>query len=294
MHSDYGKLKECWVGRAYSPDLVEDSFVKDILSETEEDLAGLCTILENYGVTVKRPDYVINENTIIQRKPQLLHVRDHLQKINGKMYIGSRYEEDIDRWLDLLDLRDPYITMDNLNAPSIVRADKLYFDANAITRERYQYFALANPEIDMVYDRLSCRQPSTEKHTDGVFCIVKEGVIISTDQGRNLETFFPNWDILYLGTREKDLNKYNETEDIVWSPDQIPPEYRRWVGYAPESFFDVNALALDNDKLLVTRYNKKVFDFLEKHNVEPIQVPFRHRFLWDGGLHRMTFDYSRE
>ena len=31
---------------------------------------------------------------------------------------------------------------------------------------------------------------------------------------------------------------------FVWSPDQIPDDYRDWVGYSPETFFDVNALAL--------------------------------------------------
>ena len=210
------------------------------------------------------------------------------------MYIGCRYEEDIDRWLDLLDNRDPYITMDNLNAPSIIRADRLYFDANAITRKRYQYFALANPEVECVYEKLSCRQPDIERHTDGVFCIVKEGVIISTQQGRNLETLFPDWDILYLDQKQKDLNKLSDSKKIIWSPDQIPPEYRAWVGYAPETFFDVNCLVLDPEHLLVTRYNKIVFDFLAKHNVEPIIVPLRHRYLWDGGLHCMTFDYERE
>ena len=84
------------------------------------------------------------------------------------------------------------------------------------------------------------------------------------------------------------------SKDIVWSPKHIPEEYIRWVGYSPETFFDVNCLQLDEKHLMVTRYNKQVFDFLKKHKVEPIIIPFRHRYLWDGGLHCMTFDYERE
>ena len=83
-------------------------------------------------------------------------------------------------------------------------------------------------------------------------------------------------------------------QDFVWHHSQIPADYKKWVGYAPETFFDVNCLQLDSQHLMVTRYNKSVFDFLARHKVEPIIVPFRHRYLWDGGLHCMTFDYNRE
>ena len=94
MTCDYHTLKECWVGRAYSPDTVEDEFVKQILSETEEDLVDFERILEGHGVTVKRPDYTKVDTT---KRPQLLFPRHHLKKINGKLYIGGE-EQDIDNW----------------------------------------------------------------------------------------------------------------------------------------------------------------------------------------------------
>ena len=37
---EYNRLRECWVGRAYDSSLVTDTFVKDILDETEEDLSN--------------------------------------------------------------------------------------------------------------------------------------------------------------------------------------------------------------------------------------------------------------
>ena len=292
MHPEYNKLVECWVGRAYSPDTVTDPFIKDILYETEEDLSNFAKLLQDNGVIVKRPEY--DEDVDVRRKPQLLHARDHLQKINGKMYVGPRYEDNIDNWLDLLDNRDPIITLDNLSAPSIVRADRIYFDAVAFTRKRFEYFRDANPEVECVYERLSNRDFDIERHTDGVFCPVKEGVIIATPSARNLEYLFPEWDILYLDLNTQDLNDMDMSKEIVWSPTQIPHEYKQWVGYSPETFFDVNSFQLDSEHLMVTRYNKQVFDFLKKHKVEPIIVPFRHRYLWDGGLHCMTFDYERK
>ena len=292
MHPEYNRLVECWVGRAYSPDTVTDPFIKEILHETEEDLSNFTKLLEDHGVIVKRPEY--DKDVDVRRKPQLLHARDHLQKINGKMYVGPRYEDNIDNWLDLLDNRDPIITLDNLCGPSVVRADRIYFDAIAFTRKRFEYFRDANPEVECVYERLSNRDFDIERHTDGVFCPVKEGVIIATPSARNLEYLFPEWDILYLDLNTQDLNDMDISREIVWSPTQIPHEYKKWVGYSPETFFDVNSLQLDSEHLMVTRYNKQVFDFLKKHKVEPIIVPFRHRYLWDGGLHCMTFDYERE
>jgi hypothetical protein len=289
---EYNKLKECWVGRAYDASLVEETFIKDILDETEEDLQNFSKLLKTFGVFVKRPSY---KSPDVTRKPQLLHARDHLQYLNNKLYIGPQYEDNITDWLELLDNRSKYITLDNLCAPSVIRADRVYFDAVAWPRKRFEYFKNANPEINCIYERFSSRDFDIERHTDGVFVVVKEGVIISTPQSRNLEYCFPNWDILYLDHNTQDIKEMNMAKNnFVWSPHQIPGEYKDWVGYSPETFFDVNALQLDSEHLMVTRYNKQVFDFLKKHKVEPIIVPFRHRYLWDGGLHCMTFDYIRD
>ena len=96
---EYNKLRECWVGRAYDSSLVTDTFVKDILDETEEDLVNFSQMLRDLEVEVKRPTY---KNPDVTRKPQLLHARDHLQYLNGKLYVGPRYEENIADWLSCL------------------------------------------------------------------------------------------------------------------------------------------------------------------------------------------------
>ena len=38
----------------------------------------------------------------------------------------------------------------------------------------------------------------------------------------------------------------------------------------------------------------RFYEFLKKHNVEPVYVPWRHRYFWDGGLHCITLDLYRE
>jgi len=40
--------------------------------------------------------------------------------------------------------------------------------------------------------------------------------------------------------------------------------------------------------------NEKLLEFLKKHKMEPIHIPWRHRYFWDGGLHCITLDLVRE
>jgi N-dimethylarginine dimethylaminohydrolase len=67
-----------------------------------------------------------------------------------------------------------------------------------------------------------------------------------------------------------------------------------WVGFVEETVFEVNMLSIDQNTILVNNYNKKVFDFLEKHHIAPVIAPFRHRWFWDGGVHCVTQDLYRE
>ena len=67
-----------------------------------------------------------------------------------------------------------------------------------------------------------------------------------------------------------------------------------WTGEMQETVFDLNVLVLDEHHIVINKSNKKLEDFLKKHNMEPIVVPFRHRYFWDGGLHCVTLDLRRE
>ena len=40
-------------------------------------------------------------------------------------------------------------------------------------------------------------------------------------------------------------------------------------------------------------YQVWAFDYFKKHKIEPIIVPWRHRFFWDGGLHCISLDIKR-
>ena len=67
-----------------------------------------------------------------------------------------------------------------------------------------------------------------------------------------------------------------------------------WVTYVEETVFDVNMFVIDEKNVIVNGHNDKVFDAFERHGITPHIVNFRHRYFWDGGLHCITTDISRE
>jgi hypothetical protein len=68
----------------------------------------------------------------------------------------------------------------------------------------------------------------------------------------------------------------------------------QWVGYVKETVFDVNCLVLDESHVIFSAYNKKVFDFCRRHQIEPIISDLRHSYFWDGGISCCTQDIRRK
>ena len=66
------------------------------------------------------------------------------------------------------------------------------------------------------------------------------------------------------------------------------------MGYASETYFDVNCLVVNENTVIFSKENAEVFKKLEKHKITPIVCPFRHRLFWDGGIHCITLDLKRK
>ena len=146
-------------------------------------------------------------------------------------------------------------------------------------------------------------------HTDGNFHPIKPGAILSLRDVQTYSETFPEWDVCYLP--DQSWNKgdgFLRMKDKVagkwWVPDQeendefthfVETWLNDWVGYAEETVFDVNVLALDEKHVCVSQQNnEQVNKFLKKHGMEPVYIPWRHRYFWDGGLHCITLDLYRE
>lgn len=146
-------------------------------------------------------------------------------------------------------------------------------------------------------------------HSDANFHPIKPGAILSLNEVQTYADTFPGWDVCYLPDQSwdkvkgfRELKKKNAgkwwlagEEDNAEFTQFVETWLQDWVGFVEETVFDVNVLMLDEHHCCVSNpSNEKVNEFLKKHNVEPVYVPWRHRYFWDGGLHCITLDLYRE
>jgi len=146
-------------------------------------------------------------------------------------------------------------------------------------------------------------------HNDGCFHTIKPGAILSLKEIQTYEDTFPDWDICYLPDQSwskvrqfTKLKKQNQGK--WWVPGEedndeftnfVETWLQDWVGYVEETVFDVNVLVLDERHCCVSQQDNEIVNaFLKKHNMEPVYVPWRHRYFWDGGLHCITLDLVRD
>ena len=150
---------------------------------------------------------------------------------------------------------------------------------------------------------------SMDGHADGNYHPIKPGAILSLNDVQTYEDTFPGWDVCYLPDQSWDkVGKFLElkmkNQGKWWLAgeeandeftDFVETWLQDWVGYVEETVFDVNVLMLDEHHCCVANpNNEQVNAFLKKHKVEPVYVPWRHRYFWDGGLHCITLDLYRE
>ena len=146
-------------------------------------------------------------------------------------------------------------------------------------------------------------------HNDSCFHTIKLGAILSLKEIQTYENTFPGWDVCYLPDQSwrkvhpfLEMKKKNQGK--WWVPGEENNEeftnfvetwLQDWVGYVEETVFDINVLVLDEHYVCVSQPDNEIVNaFLKKHNMEPVYVPWRHRYFWDGGLHCITLDLKRE
>lgn len=149
---------------------------------------------------------------------------------------------------------------------------------------------------------------NTGGHSDGTYCPVCPGLIISLNDVPTYAKTYPGWEVVYLPNqswaavelflklKQKNSGKwwipgFEDDQDVT---DTVKTWLNHWTGYVEETVFDVNILIIDPKNVMVFNYNKQVFDALEKFGITPHIVPFRHRYFWDGGIHCVTIDLHRE
>lgn len=326
-HTGFQPLEACVVGMSYPPEFyskIKNSKVRSVMEriaiETEEDYQQMVKLLQGFGVEVYRPEMetannfaeymLILEDGREWYQPPPMHPRDYLLVVGDQFFYrrprGGEYRDFYQHIYDRIatDKKYDYHTtadITNIHGPSCTRVGKdLYFDD--------QYY-LAPEIFEKYFPDYRCHLVQTEGHSDGVFCPVTPGLIVSLYDYQGYAKTFPGWEVVYLehhGWIKPELRPFlqlkNKNQGKWWIPgeemnddviDFVNSWLTQWMGYVEETVFDVNMLVIDEKNVLCIHENEKVFKALERYGITPHLCNFRHRFFWDGGLHCNTLDLRR-
>lgn len=319
-YATFDPLKHCWIGTGFKTEWFHDLDIynndrimdplKRIAEETEEDFQTLDNILKNAGVKTYRSFMDIDKYGSLKNvlRPPVTP-RDYFAVIGEKFYAvagGGAGFSDILKQIPRKNIVIEKPDHGVVSTATICRVGKdLWWDYDVDRQPQYIIDKYTNMWKDEGF-----RVHLTHRgyHSDGVFCVVKPGCIVSLHDIQDYKTEFPGWDVLYLPDQSwSKLDPFLKMKDKVGGQWWLKGEehndqliefvntwLKDWVGYVEETVFDVNMLSIDQNTIICNNYNKDVFAHFKKHKVEPIVFNFRHRYFWDGGVHCMTQDLYRE
>ena len=229
--------------------------------------------------------------------------------------IGSNYKfPNNKKFYSFRSIRD-FLTENNVpikydtyvNSASMTRVGKdLFFSPMNIINDFNK--DIFSKKWEKLFPNYNIHAVTKHGHSDGAFCPVKPGLIISLKGVQNYKETFPDWEVVHLPGQswakvKPFLELKSRNRGKWWIPgeenndeltDYVEKWLSDWVTYVEETVFDVNMLVIDEHNVICNNYNKQVFDAFERHGITPHIINFRHRYFWDGGLHCITSDIARE
>ena len=306
-------------------DKIRDPLLK-ITEETLQDLDYYESVLKDFGCEVLRPpteyDRIDTWDALEPGKFRFPIHRNSLQPRDFQVVVGNKC---VISHFDNKGIRDTLIkynrkdliidpsafkaitgsddTVDTWDGPFITLVgNRIYLDNKMFTEHSKKWFKNQFPDYEYV-------EVSIGGHSDACFMTLKPGAILSVYDIQPYEETFPGWDVCYLpdprwGKVSPFLDMKDKVDGKWWVPGEeyndafiefVNTWLSKWVGYVEETVFDLNCLVLDEHHVCVSNdKNETVNAFLKKHNMEPVHIPWRHRYFWDGGLHCITLDLKRQ
>ena len=193
---------------------------------------------------------------------------------------------------------------DTVNGAMVSRIGRdLYFGPGPDEKDKN-----SKVDIDQEFPTYRTHTVHTGGHSDGTYCPVAPGLIISLHDVPTYADTFPGWEVVYLPGQSWEavkpfLELKAKNQGKWWIPgfehdqsviDVVETWLSHWTGYVEETVFDVNMFIIDPKNVMVFNHNEQVFDALDRYGITPHVIPFRHRYFWDGGIHCITTDLHRE
>ena len=317
INSNFGftPLKEVWLGDCYPesyydhlPNEIADPF-RQITQWTKEDTERLQKFLESRGIIVRRPKFENIENYLDHNdclvKPPITP-RDHYLVLGTTLY-SLRNQLQIDpwhHWLDYYsdrgcDVQKPKDQPINcVCPPAVVRMGRdLYIDTES-HQHVWGFVCEWMTETARSYRLNIC---GTGGHSDGVFCPVAPGVIVSSHYKTDYSQSFPRWEIFHL---PNNLHNFNNPKNWLLNDSKIDSNKAfsnhiiknasDWVGSFNETVPEVNMLVLDEKNVVAMKDHGPLTKWLEQRGITVHFFDFRARSFWDGGWHCLTLDICRQ
>jgi len=231
-------------------------------------------------------------------------IKDEITQLSGITKPEFRFG-----WSNIIkhvaDQGNELILNEYINTASTTRIGKdLYFGTDNYTDD----VVALKQRYSSMFSEYRCHVVNTGGHSDGTFCPVVPGLIVSLNDVPTYADTFPDWEVVYLPGQSwskvrQFLQLKQKNKGKWWVPgEELNDEFtdfvegwlNHWVGYVEETVFDVNMLVINEKNVVCNSYNEQVFAALSRYGVTPHICNFRHRYFWDGGLHCITSDLDRE
>jgi len=323
----WSKLERVVLGDTYDPEFFRtvknkriQSSLQWIAEETQEDLESYSNILKDFGCEVLRPDMDRNDHIMnhIGRNNQIqdvvprppLQPRDNFAVIGNKLITTGQDSQQLHNVLDpITDYDWRLLNKENVSGAGIFQCGTdLYVNNHGGPNGKslLQGQELHDLREAWGHDK-RIHTLRHDGHSDSSFHPISPNAILSLFEVQTYDETYPGWDVLYLPDQtwrhdSEFLRAKTLTKGKYWIPgqednkelsDYVDSWLRDWVGYAEETVFDVNVLMLDEHHCAVSGDNPEVFKFMRSKGIEPVPVPWRHRWFWDGGLHCLTLELNR-
>ena len=324
--TEWDPLKEIIVGKVYDPaDIahIEDvefrNGLQRIFEESEEDFCKLTELFESYGVQVHRPRCEYKGDfrypAVCPRDMHVVYGEQVVGTIGGdpnRFYERSHYTDIM--WNHLTDRRHsamPTPTLGSFYQPYVAHeGTPLYHAANILkcgdtlihtapyndstypmTR---QFGRGTHTGLEWIKNEIDAKWIGLHEsgHADGKIPLIKPGLLMCW-----LPEMIPDelkhWDYIQV-PKQPVPEQFWQSKMQPLRAKNVATWLDSWIGHVDETIFDVNVVSVSPEVVITNGYDADIAAQLKRHGVEMVPFNFRHKFFWDGGLHCVTLDLTRE
>lgn len=318
-YSQFQPLKEVWIGGTYPQSFYSHLSAKhqDIFGRlteiTHQDFQNLQQTLTKLGVTVQQPrfdciDYFLDDEDHLLKPP--ISPCDFALTMGETLYICPQYPTGHDPYMQVIEQYqsehcdvhiidrsgvDPWAW---IIFPSVVRLGRdvlIDFPRGDVQRRQ-----CAVQVAQALEEKYRVHLSDTGDHSDGVFCPIAPGRILTSHYRQHYNNTMPNWDVFHLNHDPyatlpimNHQRWYVEGIDYLHFNDAVLSVAENWLGQPYETVFDVNILVVDEHNLVCTGTDENTFRWFESFGMTPHVVDIKSKAFWDAGIHCMTSDICR-